>query len=61
MSAVVAVTIGLILAVAAIPVIVCVVYLTGIYAGDALDRLVYMGLDAGERIEEAIDKAVQGK
>ena len=61
MSAVVAVTIGLVLAVAAVPVIVCFVYLTGIYAGDALDRLVYMGLDAGERIEEAIDKAVPGK
>lgn len=61
MSAVVAVTIGLVLAVAAVPVIVCIVYLAGVYAGDALDRLVYMGLDAGERIEEAIDKAVQGK
>jgi len=61
MSAVVAVTIGLVLAVAAVPVIVCVVYLACVYAGDALDRLVYMGLDAGEQIEEAIDKAVQGK
>lgn len=61
MSAVVAVTIGLVLAVAAVPVIVCVVYLAGVYAGAALDRLVYMGLDAGEQIEEAIDKAVQGK
>ena len=61
MSAVVAVTIGLVLAVAAVPVIVCVVYLAGVYAGDALDRLGYMGLDAGERIEEAIDKAVQGE
>lgn len=61
MSAVVAVTIGLVLAVAAVPVIVCVVYLACVYGGDALDCLVYMGLDAGERIEEAIDKAVQGK
>jgi hypothetical protein len=55
MSALVMVTIGLVLAVAAIPVIVCVVYLTGIYAGDALDRLVCMGLDAGDRIAEMID------
>ena len=61
MSAVVAVTIGLVLAVAAVPAIVCLVYLGCVYGGDALDRLVYMGLDAGERIEEAIDKAVQGK
>nr|DAK16211.1 MAG TPA: hypothetical protein [Caudoviricetes sp.]DAO84346.1 MAG TPA: hypothetical protein [Caudoviricetes sp.] len=61
MSAVVAVTIGLVLVVAAVPVIVCVVYLACVYGGDTLDRLVYMGLDAGERIEEAIDKAVQGK
>lgn len=61
MSAVVAVTIGLVLAVAAVPAIVCVVYLAGVYAGDALDRLVDIGLDAGEQIEEAIDKAVQGK
>lgn len=61
MSAVVAVTIGLVLAVAAVPVIVCVVYLACVCGEDALDRLVYMGLDAGERIEEAIDKAVQGK
>lgn len=61
MSAVVAVTIGLILAVAAIPVIVCVVYLTGIYAGDAFDRLVCMGLDAGDRIVEMIDGEVPGK
>ena len=28
---------------------------------ELLDRLVYMGLDAGERIEEAIDKAVSDK
>lgn len=61
MSAVVAVTIGLVLAVAAVPVIVCVVYLACVYGGDVLDRLVYMGLDAGERIEEAIDKAVSDK
>lgn len=61
MSAVVAVAIGLILTVAAIPAIVCVVYLTGIYAGDALDRLVYMGLDAGDRIAEMIDGEVPGK
>ena len=61
MSAVVAVTIGLVLAVAAVPVIVCVVYLACVYGEDALDRLVYMGLDAGERIEAAIDKAVSGK
>jgi hypothetical protein len=61
MSAGVAVTIGLVLVVAAVPVIVCVVYLACVYGGDTLDRLVYMGLDAGERIEEAIDKAVQGK
>jgi len=61
MSAVIAVTIGLVLAVAAVPAIVCVVYLACVYGGDALDRLFYMGLDAGERIEEAIDKAVQGK
>ena len=61
MSAVVAVTIGLVLAVTAVPVIVCAAYLVGVYAGDALDRLVDMGLEAGERIEEAIDKAVQGK
>lgn len=61
MSAVVAVTIGLVLAIAAIPAIVCVVYLTGIYAGDALDRLVCMGLDAGDRIAEMIDGEVPGK
>ena len=61
MSAVVAVGVGLVLTVAAVPVLVCVVYLACVYGGDALDRLVYMGLDAGERIEEAIDKAVQGK
>lgn len=61
MSAIVAVTIGLVLAVAAIPVIVCVVYLTGIYAGGALDRLVCMGLDAGDRIAEMIDGEVPGK
>lgn len=61
MSAVVAVTIGLVLAVAAIPVIVCLVYLTGIYAGDALDRLVCMGLDAGDSIAEMIDGEVPGK
>ena len=61
MSAVVAVVIGLILTVAAIPVIVCVVYLTGIYAGGALDRLVCMGLDAGDRIAEMIDGEVPGK
>ena len=61
MSAVVAVTIGLVLAVAAVPVIVSVVYLACVYGEDALDRLVDMGLDAGERIEEAVDKAVQGK
>ena len=61
MSAVVMVTIGLILALAAVPVIVCVVYLTCIYAGDALDRLVCMGLDAGDRIVEMIDGEVPGK
>lgn len=61
MSAVVAVTIGLVLAVAAVPVIVCVVYLAGVYGGDALDRLVYMGLDAGDRIAEMIDGEVPGK
>ena len=61
MSAVIAVTIGLVLAVAAVPFIVCVVYLACVYGGDALDRLFYMGLDAGERIEEAINEAVQGK
>ena len=61
MSAVVAVTIGLILTVAAIPVIVCVVYLTGIYAGDAFDRLVCIGLDAGDRIAEMIDGEVPEK
>lgn len=61
MSAVIAVIIGLVLAVAAVPVIVCVVYLTGIYAGDAFDRLVCMGLDAGDRIAEMIDGEVPGK
>ena len=61
MSAIVAVIIGLVLAVAAIPVIVCVVYLTGIYAEDALDRLVCMGLDAGDRIAEMIDGEVPEK
>ena len=61
MSAVVAVTIGLVLAVAAVPAIVCVVYLACVYGGDAFDYLANKGIDAGERIEEAIDKAVQGK
>lgn len=61
MSAVIAVTIGLVLTVAAVPVIVCAAYLACVYGGDALDRLFYMGLDAGERIEEAIDKAVADK
>lgn len=61
MSAVVAVGVGLVLTVAAVPAIVCIVYLACVYGGDALDRLVYMGLDAGERIEEAIDKAVSDK
>lgn len=61
MSAVVAVTIGLVLAVAAVPVIVCVVYLACVYGGDAFDYLADKGIDAGERIEEAIDKAVSDK
>lgn len=61
MSAVVAVTIGLVLAVAAVPVSVCVVYLACVYGGDAFDYLADKGIDAGERIEEAIDKAVSDK
>lgn len=61
MSALGAVLIGLILAVAAVPVIVCVVYLACVYGEDALDRLVYRGLDAGERIAETVEKAVSGK
>ena len=62
------VIICMILAVAAIPVLFCVGYLLFIYGGrafeaalDSLEALADMGLDAGERIEEAIDKAVQGK
>ena len=68
MSAVIAVTIGLVLAVAAVPVLFCVGYLAFTYGGrmfesalDSLEAIADLGIDAGERIEEAIDKAVQGK
>lgn len=68
MSDVVMVTIGLILAVAGVPVLFCVGYLACTYGGrmfesalDSLEAIADLGIDAGERIEEAIDKAVQGK
>ena len=62
------VIICLILAVAAIPVLFCVGYLLFICGGrafeaalDSLEALADMGLDAGERIAETIDKAVSDK
>lgn len=61
MTAVVVVIISLIFTVAAIPVLFCVGYLVVIYGGDAFEYLVDMGIDAGERIAEAIDKAVADK
>lgn len=68
MSDVVMVTICLLLAVAGIPVIFCVGYLAFTYgvrafeaALDSLEALADMGTDAGERIVEAIEKAVSGK
>ena len=68
MSDVVMVTICLILAIAGVPVLFCVGYLAFTYGGrmfesalDSLEAIADLGIDAGERIEEAIDKAVQGK
>lgn len=68
MSDVVMVTICLILAVAGVPVLFCVGYLVCIYgvraieaALDSLEALADMGVDAGERIAEKIDKAVSRK
>jgi hypothetical protein len=62
------VTICLILAVAAIPVLFCVGYVLFVGGGrvfeaalDSLEALADMGLDAGERIVEKIDKAVSRK
>ena len=68
MSAVVMVTICLLLAVAGVPVLFCVGYLAFTYgvraieaALDSLEALADMGIDAGERIAETIDKAVSDK
>lgn len=68
MSDVVMVTICMIAAVAGVPVLFCVGYLAFTYGGraceaalDSLEAIADMGIDAGERIAEAIDKAVDGK
>lgn len=61
MSAVVIVTICLILTVAGIPALFCVGYLVFVYGGDAFDYLADKGIDAGERIAETIDRTVFGK
>ena len=62
------VIICMIIAVAAIPVFFCVGYLLFVCgerasaaALDSLEALADMGLDAGERIAEKIDKAVSRK
>ena len=68
MSDVVMVAICMILAVAGVPVLFCVGYLLCVCGGrvfeaalDSLEALADLGIDAGERIEEAIDKAVSRK
>ena len=68
MSDVVMVAICMILAVAGVPVLFCVGCLLFICGGrvfeaalDSLEALGDMGLDAGERIAEKIDKAVSRK
>lgn len=68
MSDVVMVSICMILAVAGVPVLFCVGYLAFTYGGrafeaalDSLEALADVGLDAGERIAEKIDKAVADK
>lgn len=68
MSDVVMVTICLLLAVAGVPVLFCVGYLACTYgvrvfeaALDSLEALADMGIDAGERIAETIEKAVSRK
>lgn len=68
MSDVVMVSICMILAVAGVPVLFCVGYLAFTYGGrafeaalDSLEALAGVGLDAGERIAEKIDKAVADK
>lgn len=61
MSAVIVVAICLILAIVGVPVLFCVGYLVFVYGGDAFDYLADKGIDAGERIAEAIDRAVHGK
>lgn len=62
------VIICMIIAVAAIPVLFCVGYLLFVCGGrafeaalDSLEALADMGIDAGERIAETIDKAVSDK
>lgn len=62
------VTICLIIAVAGVPILFCVGYLACTYGArvfeaalDSLEALADMGLDAGERLAEKIDKAVSRK
>lgn len=61
MSAVVVVLICLALVVVGVPVLFCGGYLVFVYVGDAFEYLVDMGIDAGERIAETIDREVLGK
>lgn len=68
MSDVVMVTICMILAVAGVPVLFCVGYLAFTYGGrmfesalDSLEAIADLGIAAGERIVETIDKAVGDK
>ena len=69
MSTVVVVLICLALVVVGVPVLfcvgylvfVCVGYLVFVYVGDAFEFLADMGIDAGERIAETIDREVFGK
>lgn len=68
MRDVVMVTICLLLAVAGVPVLFCVGYLAFTYgerafeaALDSIEALADMGIDAGERIAEKIDKTVADK
>lgn len=61
MSTVVVVLICLALVVVGVPVLFCVGYLVFVYVGDAFEFLADMGIDAGERIAETIDREVFGK
>ena len=61
MSTVVVVLICLALVVVGVPVLFCGGYLVFVYVGDAFEYLADMGIDAGERIAEMIDREVFGK